>query len=62
LRRKLKFRRNKSCQTIVKQLQRYPEDKHDDGPDALELAIRVLYRHGGSDYESPGFTVEFAQP
>jgi predicted phage terminase large subunit-like protein len=62
LRRKLKFRRNKSCQTIVEQLQRFPADEHDDGPDALELAIRLVLQQSGSDCESPDFTVEFAQP
>jgi predicted phage terminase large subunit-like protein len=61
LRRTLKFRRNKDCQRIVEQLQRFPADENDDGPDALELAIRVL-QQGGGNYESPDFTLEFAQP
>lgn len=39
---KLKFRRNSpGCNLLVEQLMGFPSHKYDDGPDALEMAIRL---------------------
>lgn len=40
--KKLRFRRTKGCELLIEQTQMFPNDKyHDDGPDALEGAIRL---------------------
>lgn len=63
-RRKLRFLRNKGTQRLVEQLQQFPFGDHDDGPDALEMGLRLLrsaLREGpidqamtpGDDYLSP---------
>jgi predicted phage terminase large subunit-like protein len=39
---RLKVRRNASGQMLVKQLKEFPNSKHDDGPDALEMAVRLM--------------------
>ncbi len=38
---KLKFRRSPGTSLLVEQLKGFPAHKHDDGPDALEMAIRL---------------------
>lgn len=41
--RRLRFRRTADCATLVEQLQMFPSPQyHDDGPDALEMAVRML--------------------
>lgn len=41
--RKLRFRRCDGCDTLIEQLQMFPDrGHHDDGPDALEGCIRVM--------------------
>ena len=40
--RQLRFLQNGHCNTLVDQLIMFPQDKFDDGPDALEMAIRLL--------------------
>jgi predicted phage terminase large subunit-like protein len=40
-RRQLRFRRTPATQLLVEQLQQFPIGDHDDGPDALEMAIRM---------------------
>lgn len=37
----IKFRRTRCGKMLVDQLRAFPLDKHDDGPDALEMAIRL---------------------
>lgn len=37
-----RFRRNPGTELLVKQLRNWPFDDHDDGPDALEMATRLL--------------------
>lgn len=39
---KIKFRRNRSTEMLIEQLQEFPNGEHDDGPDALEGAMRLL--------------------
>ncbi len=41
--RRLKFRVTPGCRLLVDQLMDFPAADHDDGPDALEQAFRVLY-------------------
>ncbi len=38
----LRFRRTRGCRLLVEQLQTFPEGKFDDGPDALQMAIRAM--------------------
>lgn len=41
--RELRFRhRSPGCQLLVDQLRDFPVGTHDDGPDALEMALRIL--------------------
>lgn len=42
LREKLRLRDTPGCRRLVQQLREFPFGGHDDGPDALELAIRAL--------------------
>ena len=36
------------CQTVLySQMRHYPEEDHDDGPDALEMLWTLAHRHGG---------------
>lgn len=44
--RRFRFRRTPGCELLVNQLRDFPfaQDGHDDGPDALELAVRELER------------------
>ena len=42
LRQKLRFRETAGCRRLVQQLREFPASDHDDGPDALELALRTL--------------------
>lgn len=42
LRQKLRLRETPGCRRLVAQLREFPGSAHDDGPDALELAIRML--------------------
>lgn len=40
--RMIKFRKSVGCEILIQQCRDFPNGKHDDGPDALEQAIRVL--------------------
>lgn len=40
----IRFRRSPGCRLLVKQLKEFPLGKHDDGPDALEMAYQLLSR------------------
>lgn len=39
---RIKIKRNAAGMLLVEQLRNFPNAKHDDGPDALEMAIRLL--------------------
>lgn len=43
--RELRFRKTEGCRKLVDELQDFPLAEHDDGPDALEMALRMLL-HG----------------
>lgn len=60
LQQKLRLRRTEGCQRLVSQLRQFPSKDHDDGPDALELAIRMIFQLAGSRHGGPDYTVEFA--
>jgi len=38
----LRFRRTPGTELLVQQLREFPESDHDDGPDALEMAVRAM--------------------
>lgn len=38
----IKFKRNEGTRLLVAQLREFPLGKHDDGPDALEMALRTM--------------------
>ena len=40
--RELRFRRNPGCRLLVEELEDFPLAEHDDGPDALEMALRLI--------------------
>jgi predicted phage terminase large subunit-like protein len=42
MRRKFRMRETPGCRRLVQQLREFPLSDHDDGPDALELAIRMM--------------------
>jgi len=47
---KLRFRDTPDCRMLVEQLQMFPDKGyHDDGPDAMEMAIRLLNRFGDEE-------------
>jgi predicted phage terminase large subunit-like protein len=57
---RIKFKRNShGTQLLVQQLRDFPNGDHDDGPDALEMALRLLW-HVTANRNDPGFTVEYA--
>lgn len=51
---RIKIRRSPGSALLVEQLQGFPSHRHDDGPDALEMAIRLCEELlQGSGYEEP---------
>ena len=38
----IRFRNTPGTREMVDQLQAFPDGDHDDGPDALEMALRLL--------------------
>jgi predicted phage terminase large subunit-like protein len=56
---RFKFMRNSlGAQRLVQQLRDFPNGEHDDGPDALEMALRVLHLVTRTTND-PGFTLEY---
>lgn len=53
-RKQFRFKRTPGCRLLVDQLRTFPANKHDDGPDALEMSLRLLLHllNGGSDEQS----------
>lgn len=51
---KIRFRQTQGCRILVQQLREFLVCDHDDGPDALEMAIRLLQPGvtGGGDQET----------
>jgi hypothetical protein len=52
----LRFRDTPGCRLLVQQLREFPLGRHDDGPDALEMAFGGLdrYCHGDAGQISIG--------
>ena len=46
--RMIRFRRAVGCELLVSQLKEFPFGTHDDGPDAMEMAIRALMQTFGA--------------
>jgi predicted phage terminase large subunit-like protein len=58
---RLKFKKNsRGAKLLVQQLRDFPNGDHDDGPDALELAIRVLRALLEARSSEPDYTLERA--
>ncbi|MCA9247351.1 MAG: terminase family protein [Planctomycetales bacterium] len=54
--RQFRFRRTKGTELLVDQLKNFPVARHDDGPDALEMAVRTareLWNHEPVESVSP---------
>lgn len=49
----IRFRNTPGGRLLVKQLQEFPEGKHDDGPDALEMAVSEMRVVFGSAHFEP---------
>jgi predicted phage terminase large subunit-like protein len=50
--RRIRFlKKSKSTQLLVDQLRDFPLGSHDDGPDALEMAIRLAYALKGEPWD-----------
>lgn len=62
LQKKLRIRQSADCETLVNQLRQFPKGDRDDGPDALELAIRQVQVLAGGAHDSPDFTCDLAVP
>jgi len=60
LREKLRLRDTPGCRQLVQQLRDFPLSEHDDGPDALELAIRMLSATAGRGRAGSGQSVDYA--
>lgn len=52
--RELRFRRSPGSRLLVDQLMDFPFAEHDDGPDALEMAIRLILELAGGGYDGDG--------
>ena len=52
--------RSPGCEELVKQLRKFPAKGWDDGPDALELAIRMICQPSGIERGSPMFDFDVA--
>lgn len=49
-RRELRIANNESGRLMLQQLQEFPQGEHDDGPDALEMALRLIIETAGGRY------------
>lgn len=50
MRRELRVLNDPGGRLLVQQLQEFPQARHDDGPDALEMAIRLMLETAGGYY------------
>jgi predicted phage terminase large subunit-like protein len=50
VRRELRILDDPGGRLLVQQLQEFPQGQHDDGPDALEMAIRLMLEIAGGSY------------
>jgi phage terminase large subunit-like protein len=49
---KLRFRRSEGCKLLVNQLQEFPVAEFKDGPDALEMALRMMLHQMGEQVDN----------
>lgn len=59
MRQQLRLRDTPGCRLLVQQLRGFPLSDHDDGPDALELAMRMLSHRPGRGRNEPDMTFDF---
>jgi predicted phage terminase large subunit-like protein len=57
----LRFRMSPGVQMLVRQLRDFPQSKHDDGPDALEMALRTVVGHRLRRRSGLGIDLEIAR-
>lgn len=58
---KFRFRRSAGTERLIEQLQMFPDRGfHDDGPDALEMALRALNVFWAGQQDSTGFEIDYA--
>ncbi len=58
---RLKFKSgSRGARLLVEQLRDFPNGDHDDGPDALEMAIRLAVQVLAAPYNEGGFEIAFA--
>jgi len=53
-RRLVRYRRTRGVELLISQLREFPQAAHDDGPDAFEMAVRLLCDAAGVHTESYG--------
>ena len=51
VRRELRIVGNAGGRLLLQQLMEFPHGEHDDGPDALEMAIRMILEFAGGRYD-----------
>jgi predicted phage terminase large subunit-like protein len=61
MRGKLRLCDTAGCRLLVQQLRDFPLSDHDDGPDALELAMRMLFFLVSGSRDAPDVAVEFGR-
>jgi len=60
---RFRFKRNsRGAKLLVQQLRDFPHGEHDDGPDALEMVLRVTREVLHSGQPEPAFTLEYVWP
>jgi len=62
MREKLRLRETPGCRLLVQQLRDFPLSDHDDGPDALELALRMVFLLVRGCRGGPDMMYDFVRP
>lgn len=58
---KFRFRRSNGAERLLEQLQMFPDKNfHDDGPDALEMALRAMNGFWAGMQDTTGFEMDYA--
>jgi hypothetical protein len=62
MREKLRLRETPGCRLLVQQLRDFPLSDYDDGPDALELALRMVWLLLSGCRGGPAMMYDFVRP